>query len=239
MKFEEKIIVALDMQNQKSLDHFLQQMQGNLKYVKIGMELFYTFGPDIIRRLKEMKLKVFVDLKIHDIPNTAFRAIKTLTAHGVDMLNVHAIGGKKMLEFARKGLQEALLENSKLTPPLLIAVTHLTSMAQEDLAELGIEEKLDQSILSLAGLALQAKLDGVVCSSHEVSLLKNTFDKNFITVTPGIRLKEDERADQKRVMTPKEAFLQGSDYIVIGRSITNANDPREKFQRILEELYAN
>lgn len=239
MKFEERIIVALDIQDHRQLDHFLNQMQGSLKYVKVGMELFYTLGPQIIPQLKERQLKIFIDLKIHDIPNTAFHAIKTLTLKDVDMLNVHTLGGKKMLEFAKKGRDEALLENPLLHPPLLIAVTHLTSMQQEDLEEIGIKEKLDKNILHLSRLAREAKLDGVVCSSHEVDFIKKEQGRDFITVTPGIRLKEDDLADQKRVMTPKEAFQKGSDYIVMGRSITKATHPKDKFHQILEDLYAN
>lgn len=239
MKFEERIIIALDMQNKEQLDRFLNEMQGSLKYVKVGMELFYSFGPNIIHELKEKNIKVFVDLKIHDIPNTAFHAIKTLTKHGVDMLNVHALGGKKMLEFAKKGKDEALLENPHLDSPLLIAVTHLTSMEEKDLKELGIENKLEKNILALSHLTLNASLDGVVCSPHEVSFLKKELGEDFITVTPGIRLQEDDISDQKRIMTPIEAFKNGSDYIVMGRSITRASHPSKKFHQILEELYAN
>lgn len=238
MKFEEKIIVALDMQYKDEVDHFLKKMQGELRFVKVGMELFYTFGPSIITKLKDMNIKVFIDLKIHDIPNTAFHAIKTLTRHEVDILNVHALGGEKMLTHARKGMEEALFENPNLKRPKLIAVTHLTSMENSDLQQLGIKADLNESILNLAKITQNASLDGVVCSPQEVKMIKENLGKNFLTVTPGIRLKSDDSSDQKRITTPKEAFQNGSDYIVMGRSLTKEEAPLKKFNQIIEELYA-
>lgn len=249
LKTSEQIIIALDTQNQKELMDLIEKLEAKGHYVKVGMELFYGIGPSIIQTLKEKGFKIFLDLKVHDIPNTTRAAIKALTKLGVDMLNVHASGGKEMMKAARLGMEEALLENPKLTRPLLIAVTQLTSSNQKMLQdELGLGMPLEQSVMNYAKMAQEAGLDGVVCSPLEVKAVKMQIkmqikmqnelqgDKNFICVTPGIRTKDTSSHDQKRITTPVEALKNGADYLVIGRAITQEQNPKVTLDQIIKEI---
>lgn len=233
----DRIIVALDTQDKARLDFLIQELSGFASYVKVGMELFYTYGPSIIKDLKSKSFKIFLDLKIHDIPNTARQSTKTITKLGADIINLHASGGKEMMRMAKLGLEEALKENSSLNRPKLIAVTQLTSSNQEVLSdEICIDMPLEDVVYKYARNAYECGLDGVVSSPLEVERIKS-ISSDFLCVTPGIRTKnKKELNDQKRVTTPKQAFELGSDYIVIGRSITKAQSPREAFINICEDL---
>jgi orotidine-5'-phosphate decarboxylase len=233
----EKIIVAIDLQEREALNTLLEELRGEAKFVKIGMELFYTFGPEIVMKLKEMNFKVFLDLKVHDIPNTTKKTIKTITKLGADIINVHALGGAKMLQAAVEGIDEAIAEDSTLIRPQLIGVTQLTSTTSESLnKDLGIEINLEQNIIHLAKLCYQNKLDGVVCSAFEVESIKSATSEDFICITPGIRPKTSPDDDQKRVMTPVQALLAGSDFLVIGRPITQATSPKKAYLDIVKEI---
>jgi len=213
-----KIIVALDYPDRNSTLQLVDQLDPALCRVKVGKELFTRCGPDIVKTLIDRKFDVFLDLKYHDIPNTVAQACIAAAELGVWMLNVHALGGPAMLEAARKALsaQEA---------PLLIAVTLLTSSGKTELSALGIHETPDQLVQRLAGLAYQAEFDGVVCSAHEALAIKRITEPNFLLVTPGIRLESDAKDDQQRIMTPVKAVQQGADYLVIGRPVTQADEP--------------
>ncbi len=236
-KKREKIIVALDTQDNEEFLKLCYALKGEASYVKVGMELFYTKGIESIKILKELGFKVFLDLKMHDIPNTVLKAVKTLTRLRVDMINIHAAGGSEVMKAARIGREQGVKEYKISTPPLLIAVTQLTSTNQEILEEdLLIHQNLESVVAHYAFKAKEAGLDGVVASAHEVPLIKERCGENFITVTPGIRPKGSQNHDQKRVMTPREAFSNGSDYLVIGRAITQAIDPKQAFMNIVKEI---
>lgn len=225
----EKIIVALDTQDPPKLDHMLNSLRGEKIWVKIGMELFYSMGSDVIFKAKEYGLNVFLDLKLHDIPNTVAQAIKSLSKLPIDMINVHAAGGKEMMTRSYEMLSEMQHR------PLLIAVTQLTSTTQLQMnEEQNIQGPIENSVLTYAKLAKESRLDGVVCSPLEVKLIKNHLGINFLTITPGIRPIGENLNDQKRVTTPEEALLLGTDYMVIGRPITASNNPKEALQNILQ-----
>jgi len=197
-------------------------------YVKIGMELFYSEGPGIVKKLKDRGHKVFLDLKLHDIPNTVKKAMQVLGAYGVDMVNVHAGGGVEMMKAAREGLMLGAARYAE--KPKLIAVTQLTSTDEATLhGELLIDKPMNEVVRQYALNAKAAGLDGVVCSAHEAADIHSFCGDDFITVTPGIRLAGDSAGDQKRVMTPADAYAVGSDYIVVGRSITAAEKPYEAY----------
>jgi len=225
---QERLIVALDVSSKEEALDAVKDLGPKLCFVKVGMELFYSTGPDFIARLKDQGLKVFLDLKVHDIPNTAQRAIHVLSKLGCDMLNVHCSGGITMMRQA----QQALEGNT-----ILIGVTQLTSTDQQVLNEqLGIPGSVEDSVLRYAKLAKEAGLSGVVCSPQEVRRLKQSLGSDFITVTPGVRPAGDSVQDQKRVMTPGEAIAAGSDYLVVGRPIMAQADRREAFERIIKEM---
>jgi len=229
-----RIMVALDYSSADEAKTLLSELQGIPCYMKVGMQLFYAAGPSFVVYLKEQGYKVFLDLKMHDIPNTVKGGAESVTRLGVDMFNVHAAGGKLMMESALEGVEKGQTGSNR---PLVIAVTQLTSTSQQILNdEVGIGGTVEQAVLSYAGLAQKAGLNGVVASPHEVVQLKQQLGSSFITVTPGIRPAGSAIGDQSRVMTPKEAFSQGTDYIVIGRPITAALDPRKALETILEEL---
>jgi orotidine-5'-phosphate decarboxylase len=234
---KDKIIVALDVQQRADFEKLIFQLKGHAHYVKVGMELYYSMGPSIIKILKEMGFKVFLDLKIHDIPNTAFHAAKSITHLGADMINVHASGGIEMMVAARLGMEAALKENAKLVRPKIIAVTQLTSTDQSILEnDILIHKPLTDVVLHYATKAQDAKLDGVVSSALEVQAIKDKLGKDFLCVTPGIRLKDHAGHDQKRITTPEEAFALGSDYIVIGRAITQSENPGKTIDSIIQKL---
>ncbi len=231
MMAAEKIIVALDTQDPQKCRKLLHDLSSTKVWVKIGMELFYAEGPRVIEEAKNLGLNVFLDLKLHDIPQTVASALKALSRLPVDMINVHAAGGLEMMEKS----YEVFAGMKKR--PLLIAVTQLTSTSQAQMnQEQRIPGSVEDSVLHYAKLAQKASFDVVVCSPHEIKLIKNNLGLNFLTVTPGIRPQGAETHDQKRITTPQEALYLGTDYIVIGRPITAAPDPREALQTILKGL---
>jgi orotidine-5'-phosphate decarboxylase len=217
---EPKVIVALDYADKAEAMAFVQRISPDLCRLKVGKEMFTLFGPEFVRGLVEKGFDVFLDLKFHDIPNTVAKAVAASAELGVWMVNVHASGGLRMMTAAR----QALLEYGAKAP-MLIAVTVLTSMEQDELDQIGVSGSLQDHVLRLAMLSQQAGLDGVVCSAQEASLLKQRLGDDFKLVTPGIRPAGTALGDQRRVLTPVEACAQGSDYLVIGRPITQASDP--------------
>lgn len=224
------VIVALDFSSEKQALDFTAQLEPSMCKLKVGKELFTLVGPSLVQKLINKGFDVFLDLKFHDIPNTVARACKVAADMGVWMLNVHALGGRNMLIAAR----EALKANDNR--PLLIAVTILTSMGQQDLVEIGLSGDPEDNVLRLASLTKEAGLDGVVCSSREVSSLRQAQGGAFTLVTPGIRPAGSEVGDQKRIMTPADAIRAGSNYLVIGRPITQSNDPIQTLTTINSEL---
>lgn len=223
-----KTIVALDFSTKEETIKFLEQFSQPIT-VKIGMELVYGAGLDVVEEVKRLGHDVFLDLKLHDIPNTVRGGMKNLANRGVDIVNVHAAGGIEMMKAALEGLSQ----KEGGSRPLCIAVTQLTSTSKEAMnQEQGIEGEVLESVLRYALCAKQAGLDGVVCSVHEASKIKEVCGKDFLTVTPGIRLVNDSTDDQKRIATPQKAKEQGCDYIVVGRSITKSNQPMETFNQI-------
>ncbi|WP_318476707.1 orotidine-5'-phosphate decarboxylase [Photobacterium leiognathi] len=215
-----KVIVALDYDNQNEALAFVDRIEPGSCRLKVGKEMFTYFGPDFVRQLHDRGHSVFLDLKFHDIPNTCSKAVKAAADLGVWMVNVHASGGERMMTASRE-----ILEPYGKDRPLLIGVTVLTSMEASDLAGIGIKQEPQQQVLNLASLAKNSGLDGVVCSAQEASILKGNLGQNFKLVTPGIRPVGSEAGDQRRVMTPVEAIAAGSDYLVIGRPITQTVDP--------------
>ncbi|MFM1650594.1 orotidine-5'-phosphate decarboxylase [Brevibacillus sp. B_LB10_24] len=230
----ERIILALDFSSGEEIERCLAQLGEEVRYVKVGMELFYAAGPGVVSRLKERGLKVFVDLKVHDIPNTAKGAMKSLARLGADMVNVHVAGGAAMMEAAREGLEAGASGPAR---PLLIGVTMLTSTSQQVMnQELGIPGELEAAVGHYATLAKRAGLDGVVASPLEVPLIKQAAGADFYTVTPGIRPAGGDRGDQIRVTTPADAFGRGSDFIVVGRAITQAKEPLAAWQAMVQSI---
>ena len=226
------VIVALDFAGREETLRFLERFTGKKPFVKIGMELFYAEGPAIVRELKARGHKIFLDLKLHDIPNTVKKAMKVLSSLSVDMCNLHAGGTKAMMEAALEGLTR---EDG--TRPLLIAVTQLTSTSQEAMEkDLLIEKPIDEVVMHYARNAKAAGLDGVVCSPLEAGKVHDVCGQNFLTVTPGVRFADGEKGDQVRVTTPAKARELGSDYIVVGRPITAAADPVAAYERCVKEF---
>ena len=224
------VIIACDFKNQEDLFNFLKPFEGMNPYLKIGMEIFYKEGPQLVKKLHDMGFKIFLDLKLHDIPNTVEKAMRNIADLGVEITNCHAAGGIKMMEAARRGLDST--EEGKKTQ--LIAVTQLTSTSQEVLEkELLIEKPLNEVVKQYALNAKAAGLQGVVCSPLEASIIK---ELGLISVTPGIRFADDSVNDQKRVATPAYAKELGSSYIVVGRSITAADDPVAAYKRCVKEF---
>ena len=225
---ESRPVIALDFPSFQETKEFLALFPAEEKlYVKVGMEIYYAVGPEIVRYLKSLGHSVFLDLKLHDIPNTVKSAMKVLSELGVDMTNVHAAGGVEMMKAAREGLgKEAKL----------IAVTQLTSTSEEQMRDFqNIQTSLQESVIHYAKKTAEAGLDGVVCSAQEVKLIKEATNQDFICLTPGIRPSGAAVGDQKRVMTPADAYQIGSDYIVVGRPITQAPDPVVAYHAIKEE----
>ncbi len=226
------VIIACDFSSAKDTLAFLDRFTGKKPFVKIGMELFYAEGPSIVRELKARGHKIFLDLKLHDIPNTVKKSMAVLSGLDVDLCNLHAGGTVRMMEAALEGLTRA-----DGTRPLLIAVTQLTSTDQESMEnDLWIREPIDQVVLHYAQNAKKAGLDGVVCSPLEAGKVHETCGNEFLTVTPGVRFADGEIGDQKRVMTPEQAKKIGSDYIVVGRPITAAEDPVAAYERCIAEF---
>jgi len=232
-----RIMVALDVPDESAADALLRRLEGIPCYVKVGMELFYAAGPRLVVRLKEAGYRVFLDVKMHDIPNTVKGGAASVTRLGVDMFNVHAAGGIAMMEAAREGVESALSGSPGAVRPVVIGVTQLTSVNRAVLNDqIGIAGTVEDAVLRYAELAKRAGLDGVVASPLETSRIKERCGRDFLAVTPGIRPAGAETGDQARVMTPREAFRQGADYIVIGRPITAAPDPRRALEDIIRSV---
>lgn len=226
------VIIACDFASGQKTLEFLDLFGGRKPFVKIGMELFYAEGPKIVRQIKARGHKIFLDLKLHDIPNTVKKSMNVLSGLDVDMTNLHAAGGSKMMAGALEGLMRP-----DGTRPILIAVTQLTSTDSETLKnELLIDTPMAETVMSYAENAKNSGLDGVVCSPLEAEAVHNRCGKGFLTVTPGVRFADGDIGDQKRVMTPAEAKKAGSDYIVVGRPITAAEDPVAAYERCVKEF---
>jgi len=224
------VIVALDNLTMNEALALADCLDPSLCRLKVGKELFTRSGPAIVQALHQRQFEVFLDLKFHDIPNTTAQAVLAAAELGVWMVNVHASAGNAAMSLAKQRLLEGNYET------LLIAVTVLTSMSSDVLPQIGVTDNLDQQVSRLAHLTKQAGLDGVVCSAQEARTLKALCGDDFKLITPGIRLPEDSADDQKRICTPKQALSDGSDYLVIGRSITQAVDPEAKLQKILQSI---
>ena len=228
-----KVIVALDFDDEKQLMALVESLEPNTCKLKVGKEIFTRFGPSLVKSLVDLQFDVFLDLKFHDIPNTVSRACLAACDLGVWMVNVHAMGGPKMLEAAR-----AAVDSFGLNKPKLIAVTILTSFDQYQLESIGIEKNLKEQALSLAKLSKDCAIDGIVCSPQEASVMKQHFGKDFLLVTPGIRLASNQQDDQLRIMTPVDAIHAGSDYLVIGRPITQSQNPKSVLEEINNQIQA-
>jgi orotidine-5'-phosphate decarboxylase len=226
-----QLIVALDFDNKESALKLIDQLNPTHCALKVGLEMYTLFGPEFVRLLITRGFKVFLDLKFHDIPNTVARACKAGADLGVWMMNVHASGGVRMMKAAQEALSEYRNER-----PLLIAVTVLTSMDEGELPAIGVGLTMSEQVSNLAQLTQAAHLDGIVCSALETEMIKRLCGKEFLTVTPGIRLPEDAKDDQSRVITPEQAIRAGSDYLVVGRPITRSATPEIVVTRILEAL---
>ena len=224
------VVVALDYPSAQPALELVEQLRPRLCRLKVGKELFTRSGPALVEELQRRGFEVFLDLKYHDIPNTVAAAVRAAAELGVWMVNVHASGGRRMMEAAAEALQGVAHR------PLLIGVTVLTSMGDDDLRELGYTQGGGERVLSLAALAADSGLDGVVCSAQEAPALRAQRGGDFCLVTPGIRLAGDDAGDQRRVLTPAQAVAAGADYLVIGRSITGASDPLAALQRVHAEL---
>lgn len=226
------VIIACDFADKETALSFLDKFEGIKPFVKIGMELFYAEGPQIVREIKARGHKIFLDLKLHDIPNTVKKSMAVLSRLDVDMCNLHAAGTSRMMEAALEGLTRP-----DGTRPLLIAVTQLTSTDQEAMErDLLIKEPIDKVVMHYAETAKNAGLDGVVCSPLEARKVHEVCGEKFLTVTPGVRFADGDIGDQKRVMTPEQAKKIGSDYIVVGRPITAAPDPVAAYERCIKEF---
>lgn len=226
------VIIACDFAGKETALSFLDKFEGRKPFVKIGMELFYAEGPQIVREIKARGHKIFLDLKLHDIPNTVKKSMAVLSRLDVDMCNLHAAGTSRMMEAALEGLTRP-----DGTRPLLIAVTQLTSTDQEAMErDLLIKEPIDKVVMHYAETAKNAGLDGVVCSPLEARKVHDVCGEKFLTVTPGVRFADGDIGDQKRIMTPEQAKKIGSDYIVVGRPITAAPDPVVAYERCIKEF---
>ena len=232
MSVTSKVIIALDFNSLSEVLNFVKQISSTECRLKVGKELFTAYGPQIIQELHARGFEVFLDLKFHDIPNTVYKAIKVAANLGVWMVNVHASGGKEMLVAAKKAIEESTHK------PLLIAVTLLTSLSPEAVHEIGYQRPLVEQVLYLAKLSADCGLDGVVCSAYEAKQIKEATNPDFLTVTPGIRLATNKTDDQTRIMTPLNAIQNGADYLVIGRPITQAEEPKQVLATITQQLIA-
>lgn len=232
-----RLMIALDYPDAAQAKLLIQKLQGIPCYMKVGMQLFYTAGPEFIKELKAHGYSVFVDVKMHDIPNTVKGGAESLTRLGADMFNVHASGGSAMMAAAREGAANAISVNPLISMPLIIAVTQLTSTSKEVMnGEIGISGNVTDTVVRYAKLAAEAGLDGVVASPQESSAIAAACGPTFCTVTPGIRPVGASLDDQSRIMTPGQAIRQGSHYLVVGRPVTASADPRQAALNIIEEM---
>jgi orotidine-5'-phosphate decarboxylase len=223
------LIVALDVPTKKEMEETLDRLPDCIEWYKVGLEIFCAEGPDILAPLKARNKKIFLDLKLHDIPRTVANAVKTAAAHGVNLMTVHAIGGRAMLEAAAEAAREC--DN----PPKLVAVTTLTSLSQDDFHDLGINRTVSEQALALGELAISSGIDGMVTSAHEAAALRERFPEALL-VTPGIRMPEGDVGDQKRVATPAFAVEQGATHLVVGRPIVQAANPAAATEAILRNM---
>ena len=230
MSTDPKIIVALDYADSDSAMRLVNQLTPDLCRLKVGKELFTSAGPAFVNDVQEKGFEVFLDLKFHDIPNTVAKACEAAARMGVWMVNVHALGGRKMMHAAREALEKFA------NRPKLIAVTILTSMETQDIEEVGLRGSPQDNVISLAALAKQSAMDGVVCSPKEVVQLRRTLGNDFWLVTPGVRPQGSSQDDQKRTMTPKEALHSGANYLVVGRPVTKADNPLVALKAICTEI---
>jgi orotidine-5'-phosphate decarboxylase len=230
----DKIIIALDVQTKEEGMALVGKLK-DARTFKVGLELFTAEGPALFRKFKALRKDVFLDLKLHDIPNTVAGAVRSAFRHGVRMMTIHASGGREMMARAAETARQ-VSEDLKRPKPILLGVTVLTSLKGAELGEIGVTGDITAQVLRLAGLAKAAGMDGVVCSPQEIEVLRKEFGKDLVIVTPGIRPLWAAAQDQKRIMTPAEAVAKGADYLVIGRPITGAPSPEEAFRRVVEEL---
>lgn len=228
-----KLIVALDFDTRAAALSLVDQLDPNQCALKVGSELFTLLGPEFLSELIKKQFKLFLDLKFHDIPNTVARACQVAADLGVWMMNVHASGGLAMMRAARNAIQHYT------APPILLAVTVLTSMRDQDLCTIGVNAPLQEQVIHLAKMSREAGLDGVVCSAHEASLIKQHCGQDFLAVTPGIRMPTDLPDDQARIISPDAALKAGSDYLVVGRPITQASNPKQVVLDILASCVRN
>ena len=235
MNKQNKLIVALDVSTLAEAENLVEILSPIIKIFKIGKELFTTAGPEAVKLVHAHKAKVFLDLKFHDIPNTAAAACEAATRLGVFMMNVHAFGGKNMLLQAAESVRKTSQE-LKIEPPRLIGVTVLTSMGDADLEEVGVKAKVKEEVEKLTLLVQQCSLDGVVASGQEIELIRKVAGKQFLIVTPGVRPLWAAHGDQKRIITPKEAIEKGADFVVVGRPITQNKSPQEAAEKIINEM---
>jgi len=229
-----KIIIALDVNNGKKALALVKELP-EAQIFKVGLRLFTAEGPSLLDQLTNMGKLIFLDLKFHDIPNTVAGAVESAVTHGVYMMTLHASGGRDMM---KRAAEEAtrISKTQGNTRPLLLAVTVLTSLKSESLKETGIHSDITKQVLTLAHLAKDSGMDGIVCSPQELELIKKEFPKDFLVITPGIRPTWASANDQKRIMTPSQALQKGADYIVVGRPVIAASDPQDSFKKILEEI---
>lgn len=232
---DNRLIVALDAPTLEVAEQWLSELKGVVHFYKVGLELFTAHSWKAVNLVKNYGGRVFLDLKLHDIPNTVARTLAAVCEHGVDIVNVHALGGFEMMKAARDTVEK--YSSGCAIKPKLIAVTVLTSHDQKSLSkELRVRGKVKDAVLHLAGLAKKAGLDGIVCSPEETDMVRKKFREDFLIVTPGIRPAGSDKGDQKRIHTPEKAFKAGSDYIVVGRPITQAAQPREAAFQILSSI---
>ncbi len=230
----ERVIIALDCEADKALS-IAYQLAGEATWVKVGMTLYYAYGTDLVRMLKARGYKVFLDLKFHDIPHQVEGAARSAAATGADMLTMHTVGGRDMMEAAQRGAVQGAAEAGSATPATL-GITVLTSMSQENLHQVGIERPVESQVLAMATLASESGISGVVASPREAASLRELLGPDAYVVTPGVRPAGAAMGDQTRVATPKDAFDAGASHIVVGRPITDAPDPIAAFRRIADEL---
>jgi orotidine-5'-phosphate decarboxylase len=234
MDLAKKIIVALDVGSREEALPLIKQLEG-VAVFKVGLKLFTAEGPSLLREIKIFRKKIFLDLKLHDIPNTVAEAVKVAVKHGANMLTLHASGGREMMEKAVDAAQKEA-EKEGTDKPLLLAVTILTSLQDDQLREIGMPAATLTQVLRLAKLAQEAGADGVVCSPQEIEIIRKEIGQDLLVVVPGIRPSWAASHDQKRIMTPSLALRKGADYLVIGRPIIAAPSPQEAFLKILDEL---
>lgn len=232
---QNRIILALDVPNEKQADALLSRWdEGERPFIKVGYQLFFSAGPKWVEKRKKEGYSIFLDLKLHDIPNTVAKGIQSLSRLGIDFLTIHASGGTKMMEKAREAAEKNANGSHRMK---LLAVTQLTSTDQTMLNhELRIRGNISDSVQNMASLAYQVGMDGAICSGREAQLVKKVTGPGFLVVTPGIRPERSPDHDQKRKVTPREAVLNGADYLVVGRPVTQAPDPKKAFQELVDEI---